>query len=95
MIKCPQNLNAIGGCYMTPAVAALAGRHFQLAQLLHRNKSSVEPRGQFENIPLHSAVYYGDLEMIQVLLECGVDVNSKNGVGFLSARLGVTRWSSK
>ena len=81
MTKYPQHVNAIGGCYMTPAVAALAGRHFHLARVLHRNKSSVEPRGQFENTPLHSAAYYGDLEMVQVLIECGVDVNSKNSVG--------------
>jgi hypothetical protein len=78
MAKHPQHVNAIGGYYGTPAVAALAGRHFELAQVLHRNKSSVEPRGGYENTPLHSAAFYGDLEMVQVLLECGVDVNSKN-----------------
>ncbi|KAF8489550.1 hypothetical protein F5888DRAFT_1892870 [Russula emetica] len=76
--KHPQHVNAIGGYYMTPAVAALAGRHFQLAQVLHRNKSSVEPRGLRENTPLHSAAFYGDLEMVQVLLDYGADVNSKN-----------------
>ena len=79
--KHPQHVNAIGGYYMTPAVAALAGRHFQLAGVLHRNKSSVEPRGHFENVPLHSAAYYGDLEMVQVLLEYGANVNTKNSVG--------------
>ena len=79
--KHPQHVNAIGGYYMTPAVAALAGRHFQLARVLHRNKSSVEPRGHFGNVPLHSAAYYGDLEMVQVLLEYGADVNTKNSVG--------------
>ena len=76
--KHPQHVNAIGGYYMTPAVAALAGRHFQLAQVLHRNKSSVEPRGRVENTPLYSAAYYGDLEMVQALLEYGVDVNAQN-----------------
>jgi len=76
--KHPQHVTAIDGYYRTPAVAALAGRHFQVAQVLHRNKSSVEPRGAFENTPLHSAAFYGDLEMVQVLLEFGADVNSKN-----------------
>ncbi|KAI0276990.1 ankyrin repeat protein, partial [Russula aff. rugulosa BPL654] len=28
--------------------------------------------------PLHSAAYSGDLEMVQVLLEFGVDVNAQN-----------------
>jgi hypothetical protein len=76
--KHPQHVNTIGGFYMTPAVAALAGRHFELTQVLYRNKSSVEPKGIFENTPLHSAAYYGDLEMVQVLLEFGVDVNAQN-----------------
>jgi ankyrin repeat protein len=82
IVKYPQHLNAIGGFYMTPAVAALAGRHFQVAQVLHHNKSSVEPRGLFENTPLHSAALYGDLEMVQVLLGYGVDVNvqSEDGI---------------
>jgi hypothetical protein len=76
--KHPQHVHAIGGFYRTPAVAALAERHFQLAQVLHRNKSSVEPRGILGTTPLHSAAYYGDLEMVQVLLEYGVDINTKN-----------------
>ncbi|KAI0263890.1 hypothetical protein BGY98DRAFT_940126 [Russula aff. rugulosa BPL654] len=79
--KHPQHVNTIGGLYRTPAVAALAGRHFEVAQVLHRNKSSLEPRGFAENTPLHSAARYGDLEMVQVLLEFGVDVDPKNSVG--------------
>ena len=79
--KHPQQVHAIGGYYRTPAVAALAGRHFQIAQALHHNHSSVEPRGSFENTPLHSAAYYGDLEMVQVLLGYGVDANTKNKIG--------------
>ena len=63
---------------MTPAVAALAGRHFEVAQVLHRNKSSVEPKGYSGNAPLHSAACYGDLEMVQVLLDYGVDVNAQD-----------------
>jgi ankyrin repeat protein len=81
MAKHPQDVNTIGGLYMTPAVAALAGRHFELAKVLHRNKSSVEPKGIVENTPLHSAAFYGDLEMVQVLLEFEVDVDTKNRVG--------------
>jgi len=57
IVKYPQHVNAIGGYYMTPAVAALAGRHFELAQVLHRNGSPVEPRGHAENTPLHSAAF--------------------------------------
>ena len=78
--KHPQHVNAIGGYHMTPAVAALAGRHFELAEVLHRNGSSVDPRGRAEISTLHSAAWYGDLEMAQVLLDYGVDINAKNDV---------------
>jgi ankyrin repeat protein len=78
VVKYPQHINAIGGYYMTPAVAALAGRHFQPAEVLHRNGSSVAPRGYFDNTPLHAAAHNGDLEMVRVLLDYGVDVNSQN-----------------
>ena len=74
--KNPQHVNAIGGYYLTPAVAALAGRHFELAQVLYHNGSSLEPRGDGGYSPLHSAVCRGDLEMVQVLLDYGVDVNA-------------------
>jgi ankyrin repeat protein len=76
--KHPQHVNTIDGYYRTPAVAALAGRHFQLAQILHRDKSSVEPRGCCGNTPLHSAAISGDFEMVQVLLKYGVDIDTKN-----------------
>jgi hypothetical protein len=35
VVKYPQHVNAIGGRYVTPLVAALAGRHFQTAKFLH------------------------------------------------------------
>ena len=79
--KYPQHVNAIGGHYMTPAVAALAGRHFQLAQVLHRNGSSLDPRDIYQSTPLHSVACGEDLEMVQVLLACGVDVNALDKFG--------------
>jgi hypothetical protein len=79
--KHPQHVNAIGGYCKTPAVAALAGRHFQLAQVLYRNKSSLEPRGCCEMTPLHSAAIHGNLEIVQVLLEYGVDVDTQDRFG--------------
>ena len=81
IIKYPQHVDVIGGYYLTPAVAALAGRHFELARILHRNGSSVEPRNNVTVTPLHSAARLGDLEMVQVLLEYGVDVNARTSIG--------------
>ena len=77
--KHPEHVNAIGGHCRTPAVAALAGRYFQLAELLHRNGSSVDPPGRFGISTLHSAVCSEDLEMVQVLLNYGTDINAQNG----------------
>jgi ankyrin repeat protein len=89
IVKYPQHVNDFGGYYVTPAVAALAGRYFQLAQLLHRNGSSVDPRGFADETPLHSAAYYGDLEMVQVLLDYGVDVNVQARAGSTPLNFGM------
>ena len=80
-IKHPQHVDAPGGYYMTPAVAALAGGHLRLARLLYRNGAAVDPRGHFNRTPLHSAAYYGDLEMVQVLFDYGADVNAQDDFG--------------
>jgi hypothetical protein len=90
MVKHPQHVNSVSGYYMTPAVAALAGRHFQVAELLHRNGSSVEPRGYSDATPLHAAANKGDIETVQVLLEYGVDVNAQTSVG--STPLNYASW---
>ena len=104
IVKHPKHLRAIGGYYMTPAVAALAGRHFELARVLRREGSSVTPLGFDRNTPLHCAVASMDQEMVQVLVDCGADINARNrwGVTPLSNALmetpsqrldpGVLRW---
>ena len=81
IVKHPEHINATHGYYRTPAVAALTGRHFELAQVLHRNGSSVDPQGRSGFSTLHSATRYWDLEMVRVLLDYGVDVNAKNDWG--------------
>jgi hypothetical protein len=80
VVKHPQHDTAVGGYYRTPAVAALAGGHFQLARVLYSNGSSLDPRDLDGNSPLHYAAHHEDLEMAQVLLDC-VDVNAKNHYG--------------
>ena len=78
IVKHPLHVNAVGGRNGTTAVAALAGRHLELAQILHRNGSSVNPWGQWGWTLLGSAANRGDLEMVQVLLDYGVDVDGFN-----------------
>ena len=77
--KYPQDVNADGGYYIRPLIAALAGEHFQVANLLRHNGADLLVQGREESTPLHSAVnYHGNLEMAQKLIEYGADPNAEN-----------------
>ena len=78
IIKYPDLVDAPGGYYRTPALAALARRHLELAQILHRNGSSVNLQHFFKRSPLHSAARQGDSEIVQVLLDWKLDINAKD-----------------
>jgi len=80
-VKHPGHVNTSGGFYVTPVVAALAGRHFQTAKFLYHNGAHLDVRGKFGNTLLHSAAWYGDHETVQVLLDCKVDVNTRRDAG--------------
>jgi len=75
--KYPQQVIAYGGIYATPLVAALAGGHFGVAELLlrHGAGATVNVRSRVQVIPLHSAAYYGDVEMVRFLLKHNADVH--------------------
>jgi hypothetical protein len=81
IVKYPQHVNASGGCYLTPLVVALARKHFQTAELLRHSGADPNVQCYKENTPLHSAAHYGDVEMVQVLLDLGADVNVRNERG--------------
>jgi len=78
IIKYPHLVDATGGYYRTPALAALARRRLELALVLHQNGSSMDLRGWNERSPLDSAACQGDSEIIQVLLDLKVDINAKS-----------------
>ena len=78
IIKYPQNVSAHGGYYVRPLVAALAGKHFRTAELLRHNGADPHCRGRVMMTPLHSAAYYGDLEVVQKLIEYDADINAKD-----------------
>jgi Ankyrin repeats (3 copies)/Ankyrin repeats (many copies) len=67
--KHPQDVNADGGYYVRPLVAALAGEHFQTADLLRHNGADLDVRGDFGKNPLHGAAYSGNLEVVRILIE--------------------------
>jgi hypothetical protein len=78
IVEYPQHVNASGGCYVTPLVAALAGKHFQTAELLRHSGADPNVICNDGNTPLHSAASHGDVEMVQVLLNLESDVNFRN-----------------
>jgi ankyrin repeat protein len=78
VFKYPQLVNTSGGCYVTPLIAALGRRHFQTVKLLRHHGAHVNVLGSEGEIPLHSVVSYGDLELVRVLLDNKADVNARN-----------------
>jgi len=82
VIKHPRYVNARGGYFETPLLAALARRHFQTAELLRHNGADVNVRYRNEAPPLQAAAWYGDFEMVRVLLNYKVDVNARSGDGW-------------
>jgi ankyrin repeat protein len=77
VVKYPQHVNTSGGCYLTPLAAAMAGRHFQIVEYLRQNGADVGVCRDDGETPLLSAAWFGDLEIVQALLEYKVDVNAR------------------
>jgi hypothetical protein len=83
ILKYPQDMNADGGYYMRPLVAALAGEHFQTADLLRHNSADQQVRGRWTWTPLHAAAYHGNLEVVRKLIEYGADIHDTDGNGWM------------
>ena len=75
VVKDLQDVNIRGGYHVTPLVAALARKHFHVAELLYQHGGTVDPRGFWGKTPLHAISYAGDLEIMQWLLGHGADTN--------------------
>ena len=81
--KHPQDVNADGGNYVRPLVAALAGGHFQTADLLRRNGADLDIRGQGGRNPLHAAACSGNFEVVRILIEYDpANVNVRDEFGW-------------
>jgi hypothetical protein len=82
VFKYPEHVNARGGHYVTPLMAALAGEHFQTARFLRDKGADPNVGGNDDVTPLHSAAYYRQLQMVQALLleyKADVDVRESSG----------------
>jgi ankyrin repeat protein len=65
-----------------PLVAALAGEHFQTADLLRHNGADLDVRGQYGRNPLPAAAYSGILEVVRILIECDpANINAREEDG--------------
>ena len=80
--KHPQDVNADGGYYLRPLVAALAGQHFRTADLLRHNGADLDVQGRNGVNPLHAAASFGNLEVIRILIEydpASIDARDEDG----------------
>jgi len=78
----PQGVNADGGYYVRPLVAALAGEHFQTADLLLHNGADLDARGLIGRTPLQVAAGSGNFEVVRILVEYDLaDINARDEYG--------------
>ena len=77
--KYPRDVNHDGGYYGRPLVAALAGEHFETADLLrHYGADSHVQHSTRMWTPLHSAAYHGNLEIVRKLIEYDANISAKD-----------------
>jgi ankyrin repeat protein len=90
VVKHPEQINARSGLMQTPLVAALAGEHFELAELLYRHGAEVDVRDNTGSTPLCvvcAPEESEDPDMVRWLLNHGADVNSRtNGPHILDTQ---------
>ncbi|KAF8263372.1 hypothetical protein EI94DRAFT_1788533 [Lactarius quietus] len=74
--KHPEQVNEVSG-FNGPLPAALYGKHFHVADLLHQHGAVVDVQGYNERTPLHAASMDGLVDAIRWLLSHGADVNAR------------------
>ena len=77
--KFSQQVNVIGGFYVSPLAAALAMEHFKVAELLHQHGADTDVQGIWKRTPLYGASLKGHLEIVEWLLHHGANPNPSDG----------------
>jgi len=80
-IQYPSHVNAIGGSWGFPLVAALRRNHVRVAELLLEYGASVNVRDARYQTALHKTLDHPDkvsIDAVLLLLERGVDVNARS-----------------
>jgi ankyrin repeat protein len=85
--KRPEHINVHGGQIVTPLAAALHGKHFQVADLLHRHGADVDVRGLWENTPLIAASSEGQADIVRWLVNHDADLNARQFQGCTALHL--------
>ena len=73
IVKCPQDVNAAGGFFVSPLGAALSAGHFKIAQLLYEHGAEVDVQGRNNYTLLNAASRGGHLDIVQWLLRRGAN----------------------
>jgi hypothetical protein len=95
IVNNPEHVNATGGYYVAPLIAALEAGHSQTAKFLADNSAHPNVTGFGGKTPLHAAAGHGDLEMVQVLLEYKADVNARSNIGGTPLHVASYGWSGR
>ncbi|KAI0271193.1 hypothetical protein BGY98DRAFT_1100336 [Russula aff. rugulosa BPL654] len=80
--KHPEQINARGGQMVAPLAAALHGKHFRIAELLHQHGADFNVRGELNYTILHAACSTGIPDIVQWLLSHGADVNTQSSESY-------------
>ncbi|KAF8270105.1 hypothetical protein EI94DRAFT_1723881 [Lactarius quietus] len=75
--KHPEQVNGVGGSLVAPLQAALYGKHFEVADLLHLHGAFVDVHGFEERSFLHAASMVGLVDEIRWLLNHDADINAR------------------
>ena len=97
VIKHPEHVNAIGGRYQLPLLAALLGKHTEVANTLLNSGADVHFRDNWGKTPLHT-LFEGDydaVELARLLLEHGADVNRRDRDNNTPLHLVMASWMYK
>ena len=77
----PQQVNACGGCWVSPLAAALYMGHFKMADLLYQYGADVLVRGVMQRTLLHVMSTDRRIKVVQWLLRHDVDPNIQDNNG--------------
>jgi hypothetical protein len=77
IVRHPHHVNAMGGRYESPLLAALVRKHVGVAEILHQNGANLDIRGMRNRTPLHVAIRNSDTDIVRFLLQHGADVNAQ------------------